>query len=99
MSVRIGTLAALGLSAFLATTVFAAGPDPDTPVAWKKTVIEGKFRSEGVAIADVNKDGKRDVLDRRLLVRGPGLDQARHPEARRLWRWPAQLQQVHDLLG
>ena len=33
-----------------------------TPIAWKKTVIEGKFRSEGVAIADVNKDGKPDVL-------------------------------------
>ena len=25
-------------------------------------MIEGKFRSEGVAIADVNKDGKLDVL-------------------------------------
>ena len=46
----------------LLTTVLAEGPDPDTPVAWKKTVIEGKFRSEGVAIADVNKDGSRDVL-------------------------------------
>ena len=33
-----------------------------TSVSWKKTVIDGKFRSEGVAIADVNKDGKTDVL-------------------------------------
>jgi hypothetical protein len=32
------------------------------PITWKKTVVEGKFRSEGVAVADVNKDGKNDVL-------------------------------------
>ena len=49
-------LAALGLSAILAASASA-----DTPT-WKKTVIEGKFRSEGVACADVNKDGKNDVL-------------------------------------
>lgn len=36
-------------------------PSP-TPVGWKKTVIDTKFRSEGVAIADVNKDGKTDIL-------------------------------------
>lgn len=36
--------------------------DRPTPVTWKKTTIEGKFRSEGVAVADVNKDGKPDVL-------------------------------------
>src|SRR5262249_24478730 len=28
----------------------------------KKTVIDRVFRSEGVAIADVNKDGKMDIL-------------------------------------
>jgi hypothetical protein len=31
-------------------------------ITWKKTVIDNKFRSEGVAIADVNKDGKMDIL-------------------------------------
>ena len=34
----------------------------EPPITWKKTVIEGKFRSEGVAVADVNKDGKPDIL-------------------------------------
>ncbi len=58
MGVRTRTSAAVGLSAFLLT---AAAAD-DTPVSWKKTTIEGKFRSEGVAAADVNKDGKPDVL-------------------------------------
>jgi hypothetical protein len=38
----------------------AEGPMP--PLRWKKTVVEPKFRSEGVAIADVNKDGKMDIL-------------------------------------
>ena len=33
-----------------------------TNVSWKKTVVDRKFRSEGVAIADVNRDGKMDIL-------------------------------------
>jgi hypothetical protein len=62
MNVRTWAAAALGLSAVVLTTVPAFGGDKETPVSWKKTVIEGKFRSEGVAIADVNKDGRLDVL-------------------------------------
>ncbi len=34
----------------------------DTGITWKKTVLDTKFRSEGVAVADVNHDGKVDVL-------------------------------------
>jgi hypothetical protein len=34
----------------------------DTGITWKKTVLDTKFRSEGVAVADVNRDGKIDVL-------------------------------------
>lgn len=37
-------------------------PDDPTPVKWKKTVIDTKFRSEGAAAADVNHDGKTDIL-------------------------------------
>ena len=44
------------------SATFAHADDRGTPVTWKKTVIEGKFRSEGVAIADVNKDGKLDIM-------------------------------------
>jgi hypothetical protein len=39
--------------------------DADTPAPtlhWKKTVVDKVFRSEGVAIADVNRDGKMDIL-------------------------------------
>jgi hypothetical protein len=44
--------------------LFAAGEkkSDDTGITWKKTVLDKRFRSEGVAVADVNKDGKRDVL-------------------------------------
>src|SRR5687767_6708271 len=31
-------------------------------LSWKKTVVDREFRAEGVAVADVNKDGKLDVL-------------------------------------
>jgi hypothetical protein len=45
------------------TTSFLMGADESkTPVSWKKTVVDRKFRSEGVAIADVNRDGKMDIL-------------------------------------
>jgi hypothetical protein len=62
MAMRICTCAVVGLLAFLraASPTFAGENGP--PISWKKTVIEDKFRSEGVAIADVNKDGKLDVL-------------------------------------
>lgn len=49
-------LSACGLAASLAVA------DDGPPIAWKKTVVEGRFRSEGVAVADVNKDGKPDLL-------------------------------------
>jgi hypothetical protein len=64
MSTRTRTSAVLGWSTFLlmTMTVAARGADKETPITWKKTVIEGRFRSEGVAVADVNKDGKLDVL-------------------------------------
>ena len=52
-------LALLALLVAFAST--AVAKDPPT-IAWKKTVLDKKFRSEGCAIADVNKDGKMDVL-------------------------------------
>ena len=62
MGLRTTKTAVLGWSAVLLTSVAATGADKDAPISWKKTTIEGKFRSEGVSVADVNKDGKNDVL-------------------------------------
>ncbi len=40
-----------------------AGADPPAQaITWKKTIVDKGFRSEGVAIADVNRDGKIDIL-------------------------------------
>jgi hypothetical protein len=49
-----------------------AEAQPETPaITWKKTVIDTKFRSEGVAIADVNKDGKMDILAGEVWYEAP----------------------------
>jgi hypothetical protein len=41
----------------------SAACDADqSDIKWKKTHIDKAFRSEGVAVADVNKDGKLDIL-------------------------------------
>jgi FG-GAP-like repeat/FG-GAP repeat len=59
---RIGITAIAGLAAIIVVSSPLPGAEKVTVVSWNKTVIDGKFRSEGVAIADVNKDGKTDVL-------------------------------------
>src|SRR5262245_52182193 len=49
----------------------AAKPADETKITWKKTVLDTKFRSEGVAVADVNKDGKIDVLNGEYWYEAP----------------------------
>src|SRR5437870_4591645 len=43
---------------------FDAGAQDKKPgkISWKKIVLDKNFRSEGVGVADVNKDGKLDVI-------------------------------------
>ncbi len=49
-----------------------AGPnDKPTTIRWKKTVIDTKFRSEGVTVADVNKDGKMDIITGEVWYEAP----------------------------
>jgi hypothetical protein len=45
--------------------------DPASEISWNKTVLDTKFRAEGVAIADVNKDGKTDVLVGEMWYEAP----------------------------
>ena len=35
---------------------------PVKPITWKKITLDKEFRSEGAGVADVNKDGKMDVI-------------------------------------
>lgn len=46
-------------------------------ITWKKTVIDRAFRSEGVTVADVNRDGKMDVLNGEMWYEAP--DWKPHP--------------------
>ncbi|MSR32335.1 MAG: VCBS repeat-containing protein [Gemmataceae bacterium] len=56
--------------------VFQGQPPPPPPLiaphpAWKKTVVDKVFRSEGVAVADVNRDGKMDILNGEAWYEAP----------------------------
>jgi hypothetical protein len=44
---------------------------PGTSVSWKKTTVDRAFRAEGVAVADVNKDGSMDILVGDVWYEGP----------------------------
>jgi len=65
MPARLSLLAA-GLA-----LAFAAPAVAQPKITWKKTVLDPKFRSEGVAVADVNKDGKIDVLNGEYWYEAP----------------------------
>ncbi len=42
-----------------------------TDVTWKKTVLDRAFRSEGVTAADVNNDGKIDIINGEVWYEAP----------------------------
>lgn len=67
MTARIPLLA---VSLSLTLTISGSAADADA-ISWKKTVVSKAFLSEGVAIADVNKDGKMDVLTGELWFEAP----------------------------
>ena len=48
--------------ALLLWLALPAAAQDTTNVKWKKTVIDAKFRAEGADAADVNHDGKLDIL-------------------------------------
>jgi hypothetical protein len=64
-------LGAVAVTGAVRTAASAADPPAGSPITWKKTVLDSKFRSEGVAVADVNKDGKIDVLNGEYWYEAP----------------------------
>ncbi|MBR5758019.1 MAG: VCBS repeat-containing protein, partial [Thermoguttaceae bacterium] len=63
LSACVLTLVAVG-SAF-AVSVQAKEPE------WQKIVVSDKFRSEGAAFGDFNKDGVMDVVSGHIWYEGP----------------------------
>jgi hypothetical protein len=63
-------LAVAGLVVTLAPAPAQPKSD-DVKITWKKTVLDHRFRTEGVTIADVNKDGKMDVLNGEYWYEAP----------------------------
>src|SRR5262245_15566863 len=74
---RAWLVAALLLAAPLLPAVLAQEPPARKmgtkgfKITWKKTVVDKAFRSEGVAVADVNRDGKPDILVGDLWYEAP----------------------------
>jgi len=67
---------AIAVVVLASASLLPAEPVPQTSadgktITWKKIVLDTKFRSEGVAIADVNKDGKIDVLNGEYWYEAP----------------------------
>lgn len=53
----------------------AQAPPPPTPT-FRKVILDGAFRAEGVALADVNRDGRIDVIAGNAWYAGPAPDAA-----------------------
>lgn len=64
MNARWPILLSLAVPILLGSALRADGPvrAQKPALTWKRTVLDTAFRSEGVAAADVNKDGKTDVI-------------------------------------
>lgn len=60
----------LGLTLVAACTTLAVADD--TPVKWERIALEEIFRSEGVTVADINKDGRLDVINGEAWYENPG---------------------------
>jgi FG-GAP-like repeat len=59
---RLCWLALFLSSCVLLTSTTSAQENKATKISWKKIVIDKAFRSEGVGVTDVNKDGKLDII-------------------------------------
>jgi hypothetical protein len=68
---QLGLHAAILIPAGILTAVPIEPDPPASVISWKKTVVTKAFLSEGVAVADVNRDGKMDILTGELWFEAP----------------------------
>lgn len=66
-----GLTAVLAVGLGLAVAAGAARSAPTGPLRWRKVVLDRAFRAEGAAVADVNRDGRADVLAGNLWYEAP----------------------------
>jgi VCBS repeat protein/FG-GAP repeat protein len=72
LSTLLVILALVATVAASTLVLMASRKNPlDGKVVFKKTIIDHEFRSEGVAVADVNRDGKLDILAGNLWYEAP----------------------------
>lgn len=71
LRVAIGCAVMLAFASGAAWRFTANSASVPGEVNFKKIVLDREFRSEGVAVADVNKDGKPDVLAGNLWYEAP----------------------------
>lgn len=67
MPARLATCPALAALLFVISSTDASAAD----IRWERIKVEERFRSEGVAAFDVNKDGKVDVVTREVWFEAP----------------------------
>jgi hypothetical protein len=68
--VKVLCCLAVGAAALAAAGSRAARP-ASAEIIWQKVTLDKEFRSEGVAVADVNRDGKQDILAGSLWYEAP----------------------------
>jgi hypothetical protein len=71
MRPRVFLLIALFPLCLALTSAAEKDPASAETVTWKKTILDPVFRAEGVAVADVNRDGKIDVLNGEAWYEAP----------------------------
>jgi hypothetical protein len=73
---RHGIGAALGAIVLAGTWLAAQGPATPPVPTFTKVILDGAFRAEGVALADVNRDGRIDVMAGNAWYAAPVADAA-----------------------
>ncbi len=68
---RTSTLLLVCATLTLAAAPHRASPARPASVGFKKTVLDTHYRAEGVAVADVNRDGKLDLMVGNLWYEAP----------------------------
>lgn len=69
------------LSVLLCSCVLTSAAFADEDTDWVRIKLDERFRSEGVAVADVNRDGNPDVLAGDVWYEAPAVNSTSHTDA------------------